>query len=121
MKVVGTTALPVLYGGEFTPIPAQRLRALRREAWRAIKGGVAPDTRCSLEISFTLIVKGHSQGPAAKQDYLAVCMVERAAHLDERAKQEAPARAWIPKKSNGGAPRQGCNARPGKGRGALRD
>ncbi len=52
LATAGTCALPVLYGGELTPLSRPQPRGLRRAVWNIVKGGVPLDKRCSLELLF---------------------------------------------------------------------
>ena len=82
LEAIGTSAIPVLFGGEFTPLDPKQGNDLRRKVWASARGGTKLPWTTAIEILMMTFSKGHRTDPIQAQAYTSVMSFARLHRLD---------------------------------------
>ena len=113
LEAIGTSAIPVLFGGEFTPLDPKQGNDLRRKVWASARGGTKLPWTTAIEILMTTFSKGHRTDPIQAQAYTSVMSFARLHRLDADTVNDL-AFIWQQMRDNGCVP--STVQRPGFGR-----
>eukprot|EP00438_Fugacium_kawagutii_P022288 Skav233968 [mRNA] locus=scaffold1008:488878:491145:- [translate_table: standard] len=88
LDAIALTAIPLLFGGEFSSLDPELCAKLRVRIWEAVRGGAGRPQKACMEVLMTIFCKGHLVDPVQFLDYRSLLTVASLARLDQQSQQD---------------------------------